>query len=68
MAKMKSFMVEVEITYRTCVMVDARKPGGAVEKLQTDDGWHDAFRYHEDVDLRFQQDGHKIVNVREVGS
>lgn len=62
---MKSFLVEVEIPYKTYVVVTARKAGGAIAQLETDAGWHEAFRYHEDVDLRFQQDGHKVVSVKE---
>ena len=68
MAKMKTFAVTVEITVERTLIVEARKPNGAAERALTDEGWWDAMRYEEDVDLRHYRSDAKVVRVREVGS
>lgn len=50
MAKMKTFLVEVEITQRVTVSVQARRPQGAVDKLMTRDGWRAANMYCDESD------------------
>jgi hypothetical protein len=42
MAKIKRFAVVVEVTERHTLFVDARRPGGAVERVMTDEGWREA--------------------------
>lgn len=69
MAKIKTFMVEVEITTRVMVFVDARKAGGAREKIQTQEGWREAVRYSdpdENLPMWWNADKMKITDVREM--
>jgi hypothetical protein len=65
MAKMKTFMVEVEVTTKLLLFVEARKPGGAEEKIKTEEGWRDATSYHEDTPFRFDPKTMKVTSVRE---
>lgn len=65
MAKMKTFAVEVEITIKTTLYVDARRPEGAATAVMTENGWRKAMAYQDDVDLQFRRTDAKIVNVRE---
>lgn len=53
MAKMKTYMVPVTITRTVHVMVDARRPKGAVERLQTEEGWREATAYDDEVPAYF---------------
>jgi hypothetical protein len=71
MAKTKMFAVDVEITVKRTLFVHARRPNGAVERLSTREGWSEATRYEEEMDVvRFAKlgDDAEIVRVREVGS
>lgn len=45
MAKMKTYAVTVVIPIERTYFVNARKPNGAVAKLQSDEGWTEATRY-----------------------
>lgn len=45
MAKIKMFAVEIEITRRVIVYVDARKPAGAVSRVRSPEGWAEARRH-----------------------
>lgn len=69
MAKMKTFAVEVEIPVKITLFVDARKPNGAVERLFTDEGWRQAWRYeapaYDDV-LSGRRKDAKVLGIREV--
>jgi hypothetical protein len=69
MAKMKTFAVEVEITKKVLLFVEARRPGGAEALVQTEEGWSEATRYHdEDEGLPrwFDPSTMKITDVRSV--
>jgi len=69
MATMKTFAVDVEITVTRTLFVEARRQGGAIEKLSTADGMAEATRYDDD-DLfshrKIGDPGIKVVQVREV--
>lgn len=68
MAKTKMHVVVVEEVVRHTMIVDARRPGGAVAKIKTDEGWRDATRYHEprDVPLRFDPKTMTVVETRSI--
>lgn len=68
MAKTKTFSVEVEITQRVRLLVVARRPNGAVERLQTDEGWREAAAYQDDIEFpfRFDPTTMKIVEIRAI--
>lgn len=71
MAKMKTFVVEVEIAIKRTVIVQARRPNGAIERLmdpKDDSVWWDGFKYEDPTDLGFHRDDAKVVRVREVGT
>lgn len=53
MAKVKTFVVPVTITREVLVFVDARRPNGALEALQTEEGWREATAYMDSVPYRF---------------
>ena len=53
MAKMKRFLVEVEVPVKLQLFVEARRPGGAEARIRTEEGWRDAMMYEEPHDLRF---------------
>lgn len=70
MAKMKTWAVEVEITTKRTQFVDARKAGGAAEKVLTEEGWREATRYDpdgEDAGYYLDRRNAKVVGVREAG-
>lgn len=68
MAKLKGYVVEVEVTSKVHLLVSARKPNGAAEKIQSEEGWREATRYHEDDKLprRFNSSTMKITDIREL--
>lgn len=68
MAKVKSFAVEVEITIKTTLFVEARRPNGAAEKVLSEDGWREACRYTDSdtYDLMFLRRNAQVTRVREV--
>lgn len=68
MAKMKSFMVEVEVTTKLHLIVEARKPGGAEAQLKTEEGWRRATSYDESTPLWFDAKTMRITDVREVNA
>lgn len=45
MAKMKTYAVTVEYTVSRTYYVAARKPGGAKERILSDEGWAEATRF-----------------------
>ena len=51
MAKMKTYPVTVTYPVTLTVFVVARKPGGAVDKLYTEEGWREASQWHEDAPM-----------------
>lgn len=51
MAKVKTHAVTVQWTVTRTVYVEARRPNGAIEKIQTPEGWREATRYAADDDL-----------------
>lgn len=53
MAKMKRFLVEVEVPVKLMLFVNARRRGGAEALIRTEEGWRDAMAYEEPVDLRW---------------
>ncbi len=55
MAKVKTYAVPVTITRTVFVYIEARRPQGAAEKIQTEQGWAEAIRYDDD-DLPFNFD------------
>lgn len=67
---MKTFMVEVEITVKRYVVVNARKPNGAIERLSTDEGWTEANRYGDETDIavyeRPSYGNIKFISAKEV--
>jgi hypothetical protein len=67
MAKMKTFAVEVEVTRREILFVEARRPNGAAEKIQTEEGWREATSYNYDDGLPsyFDPKSMKIIKVKE---
>lgn len=66
MAKMKMYAVDVQITQTITVYVDARRPGGAQDSIETDQGWQDATRYEDDsLPHRFDPKTMKVLKVRE---
>lgn len=65
MAKMKTFQVEVEITRRIYVHVEARKAGGAEQLIQTEEGWTEATRYEDDLPMRWDPKTMRIIGSRE---
>lgn len=67
MAKIKTFMVEVEVTTKHYLLVEARRPNGAAERLQTDEGWRRATAYQEDEGLPswWNPNTMKITDIRE---
>lgn len=66
MAKMKTFAVDIEIRRTVTVFVEARKPGGAEEKIQTEAGWREATGYEEEMPMWFDPKTMSIVRIREV--
>jgi hypothetical protein len=68
MAKMKTFAVDVEVRRTITVFVAARKPGGAEEKIQTEEGWREATAYEEEAPMWFDPKTMSITRVREVNS
>lgn len=69
MAKVKTFAVDVVIPVHRTYYVEARKAGGAADKLKTDEGWRQATAYEEPdswTPQRFPEDA-EIVNIREAG-
>lgn len=70
MAKMKTFAVEVEVVSTRTVYVQARREGGAREKVMTREGWAEANRYNDDPVLDSvlypERDGVRITKVRTV--
>lgn len=68
MAKMKQWAVDAEITIRTTLYVNARREGGARERLLTDEGWREALTYAEDVDLRFHRQDAVLKRARVAGA
>jgi hypothetical protein len=69
MAKMKTYLVEVEVTRKVMLFVHARKPGSAAERIQSEAGWLDATRFEEDVPFprHFDPETMEIVDVRDMG-
>lgn len=69
MAKMKTYLVEVEVTTRHYLLVEARRPQGAVDRIMTEEGWAKATRYF-DCDecgrLGANRTNAKVITVREV--
>lgn len=53
MAKMKTYAVEVAVTTKHLVFVQARKPGGAIEHLKTEEGWAESTRYEEGLPMSY---------------
>lgn len=47
MAKIKTYAVTVVVPVKRTYFVAARKPNGAVAKLQSEEGWSEATRYEE---------------------
>lgn len=70
MAKMKQYAVEVEITRKETLFVEARRPNGAVEKIKTHEGWREAtsYNYEDHLPSWFDPKTMKVTNVREVGT
>ena len=68
MAKMKTFAVDIEVTTTHTVFIEARRPNGAVEKLQTEEGWREATRYDYDHELPqyFEKKSINILKVRDI--
>lgn len=72
MAKMKSYAVDVEIVIKRTIFVEARRPGGAVEKITSFDDLREAIKYHHEDDGGLWDDvlyggaQLKPVSVREV--
>ena len=66
MAKMKTFAVEVEITVKRTIFVEARRPNGAVEALQTREGWAQATAYTDDPVLEGYFEAPKDMVVTQV--
>lgn len=68
MAKMKSYAIDVVIPVKMTLYVEARRPNGAQDKLMTEEGWREAFRYHDDLDLSFVNRSEvEVVKIREAG-
>lgn len=70
MAKVKTWALELEIVSRRTVFVEARKPGGAVDKLTDPREWARAVAYTEDELLssvdRIDQPNVRLVSARQV--
>ena len=67
MAKVKTFAVTVVVPVERTYYVQARKAGGAVAKLQTEEGWREATAYEEPDEwtpLRYPKDA-EVTRVRE---
>lgn len=65
MAKMKTYAVTVVVPVERTYFVEARKPNGAVAKLQSDEGWSEATRYEEPDEwtpMRFPENA-EVTNV-----
>jgi hypothetical protein len=67
MAKVRYYAVDVEITVKRTLFIQARKPGGAAQKLLTREGWAEATRYEEDDAVVFGRDDATIVGIKEAG-
>jgi hypothetical protein len=65
MAKMKTYAVEVEVTTKHVLFIEARRPNGAAERLLTEDGWNEAIAWRDEDWLQFQRRNAKVVRVRE---
>lgn len=48
MAKMKTYAVEITVPVKRTLFVEARRPGGAIDKIYTEAGWDEAVRYADD--------------------
>lgn len=69
MAKMKTWVVTVQVTRELTLFVEARRAGGAQEKLESEEGWREATRYQDDevaVPVRFDPRTMKVLNVKEM--
>lgn len=67
MAKLKTYAVEVEVRHTITLFVDARRPGGAEQKVREDEGawdWSDDFP----APRRFDPKTMTVTRVREMGS
>lgn len=71
MAKMKTFAVDVEIVLKRTVYVEARRPGGATEKILTREGLLDVTRYSGEDEIWdsviYGSGELKVSNVKVVG-
>lgn len=67
MAKVKLFAVTVEEVRTHVVYVEARRPGGAEEKVASEEGWREAVRYDYDDELPpyFDAKRMRVTDVRQ---